>query len=207
MSPMAVGAIFGDERTYRDRDGAAFRRVQAALQQIAVPDDVEIQLIYAFTGSLSSPDWTGLKVSGRTQRGITVDVAVPAGWQDEDDLVAMGREAIREAVGRLTAEAKGSRRQRSSLPVTDDNDDAHLVAVSLPIDRLSVEVLHALEDEAGRYLQQARLGKVAGHELGGGTFELFVETEPANEVRVREAIMGLYTAATRRSAEADREAT
>jgi hypothetical protein len=195
MSPHAVGAIFGDSRSYRERDGAALRRVEEALAKISTPDEADIQLVYCFTGQVSKPDWTGLQVTRVMSKRITVSIAVPADWQHEDELLEKGREAIREAIDRLASTA-ASRKRKRKLAVSEDPSPQFETRISLPAGRLSLDVLYKFEVDVDKQLQRAGLGSVTGHEAGGA-FELSVATRPEHEARVRELVLRLLADAER----------
>jgi hypothetical protein len=190
MSPHAVGAIFGDSRSYRERDGAALRRVEEALAKISTPDEADIQLVYCFTGQVSKPDWTGLQVTRVMSKRITVSIAVPADWQDEDELLEMGRDAIREAIDRLASTA-ATRKRKRKIAVSEDPSPQFETRISLPSGSLPLDVLYQFEVDVDKQLQRAGLGSVTGHESGGGAFELSVATRPEHEVRVKELVLRL----------------
>jgi hypothetical protein len=198
MSPMAVGAVvLASPKSQFDHDSGLLDRARAALEGEIVPDGMEIQLIFVFPGR-SVPDFVGLEVSRRRGNRIDVSIAVPAELADEQELVELGREAIQAGIARLTGTAKRTRRP-TRVPISQDRRATFEVPVSLPMDRLSLEELQALEEEADRAIRRARLGSITGHEFGGGSFEIFVETRPRHEARVRDLIAGIYAEAIRRS--------
>ena len=206
MSPLLVGAAFGDVQSYRGAVGNVLDRVAGVLNDQRL-NGATIQLVFVFPGELTRPDWKGLRI-GRVDghdRSIVVSIAVPDGEVDERQLLALARSAMESAIKRLEAAgvpveqaevekvissaqaALGLRDRATSAPqpivseVDEASDDA-IITVTMPLTEegraadTEIERLQVLELALDAELRSARLGEVDGNELGRGEYTLIIFT-------------------------------
>lgn len=211
MSPLFVGAIFGDDKQWRGALGKALDHVAKALNDQRL-DGATIQLVFVFSGELSRPDWKGLKIGRVGEGAMTISIAVPEGPVDDEQLLASAGEALNAASKRLKAagvaidEAQIDALLSSAraalgldqvpikgpskpLPDVEDDPDTAMITVSIPLsagdDRAAdaeIARLQARELCLDAELRSQGLGEVDGNELGSREFTMFIVT-PERHVR------------------------